>query len=147
MEEDFLRLDKQVCFKVYSASRAIIRLYKPILDKLGLTYTQYITMLVLWEHTDIDFNALGKILDLKTGTLTPLLKRLEKQGLINRVRSKLDERKVNISLTKEGTNLKAKAKEVPMTFAKKSSMTMDQYHKLMCEFDGLLKQLNIAENE
>lgn len=145
MEEDFLRLDKQVCFKVYSASRAIIRIYKPILDKIGLTYTQYVTMLVLWEHREIDFNDLSKLLDLKTGTLTPMLKRLETQGLLERVRSKEDERKVDIKLTKAGFDLKEKAEEVPKSFSEKSNMTMEQYRKLMCDFDDLLKQLNIAE--
>lgn len=98
--EDKLKLDNQLCFAVYVASKEIIKQYKPFLDPLGLTYTQYITLLALWEKSDISVKELGQRLFLDSGTLTPLLKKLEAMNLIERVRSSDDERLIIVSLTK-----------------------------------------------
>ncbi|SMP61979.1 MarR family winged helix-turn-helix transcriptional regulator [Anoxynatronum buryatiense] len=113
MNDDFLKLDKQLCFPLYACSRQVIRLYKPVLDPLGLTYTQYITLMVLWETDHISVKELGERLFLDSGTLTPLLKKMENQGLVRRVRSLEDERVVVIHLTEEGKKMKDKAAEVP----------------------------------
>ncbi|MBN1467672.1 MAG: MarR family transcriptional regulator [Fusobacteriaceae bacterium] len=110
---DVLKLDNQFCFSVYALSKEITKLYKPFLKKLDLTYTQYITMLVLWEEDHITVNAIGKKLALDSGTLTPLLKKLEEKELIIRQRKKDDERNVNIFLSEKGKKLKDKAVEVP----------------------------------
>jgi len=111
--EELLKLDNQLCFSIYTASRAIIRTYKPLLDRLEITYTQYITLLVLWEQDGISVNKLGKRLLLDSGTLTPLLKKMEKSQLLIRERNPKDERQITISLTEKGKKLKEKALEIP----------------------------------
>ena len=108
-----LHLDSQLCFALYRASRALIRSYAPVLAPLGLTYPQYLVMLVLWEQDGLTVSALGCRLALDSGTLTPLLKRLEQQGLVGRARSERDERVVHISLTSPGRALRLKARNVP----------------------------------
>ncbi|MBR4237381.1 MarR family transcriptional regulator [bacterium] len=108
-----LSIKNQLCFAVYSCSREITRLYTPILNEHDLTYTQYITMLVLWENDNIKVKDMGKILFLDSGTLTPVIKSLEKKGLVERNRSKEDERNVYVSLTKKGQELKSKIETVP----------------------------------
>lgn len=108
-----LHLKNQLCFKFYALSRHITSLYKPLLSELGFTYPQYLVMLVLWEHEQITVKALGQELMLDSGTLTPLLKRLEQKGLLHRKRSAEDERSVEISLTEEGRKMKQKASCVP----------------------------------
>jgi DNA-binding MarR family transcriptional regulator len=108
-----LLLDHQLCFALYSASLAMTRLYKPLLDKLGLTYPQYLVMLALWEREGVTVSELGHRLCLDSGTLTPLLKRLETAGLIGRLRDAADERRVFITLTAAGRKLKAAAARVP----------------------------------
>ncbi len=114
MDDDAqLRLDNQVCFAVYAASRAMTLAYRPLLEKLGLTYPQYLVMLVLWERDGITVGDLGARLYLDSGTLTPLLKRLEAAGLVTRARRKGDEREVEIGLTHSGKALKRKAASVP----------------------------------
>lgn len=110
-------LDQQICFALYSASRAVIRAYAPLLEPLGLTYPQYLTMLVLWEDKSTTVKALGQRMALDSGTLTPLLKRLEERGLVTRRRDEDDERVVRIELTAEGQRLRAKAKHVPLELA------------------------------
>jgi DNA-binding MarR family transcriptional regulator len=107
------KLDSQVCFAVYSTLHAINRAYAPLLEKLGLTYPQYLAMLVLWETDDVTVKALGERLHLDSGTLTPLLKRLEALGRVRRMRDPRDERHVRVSLTEAGQALKLQAKEVP----------------------------------
>ncbi len=109
-----LKLEHQICFKHYVISKEIIRHYKPLLEPLGLTYTGYIAMLALWEEDEISVKRLSERLYLDSGTLTPLLKKLEKQGLLVRRRSTKDERVVDLFLTEDGKNLKRKAKHVPM---------------------------------
>lgn len=111
--DELLKLDNQLCFALYVCSKEVIRKYKPLLDPLGLTYTGYITLLALWEKDNITVKALGKNLYLDSGTLTPLLKKLEALGYIERSRSASDERNVYIKLTQEGHNLKLKVANVP----------------------------------
>src|ERR1700724_1667052 len=111
--DQLLRLDNQICFAVYSAARAFNRVYKPLLDRLGLTYPQYLVMLVLWERDGVPVKEIGERLFLDSGTLTPLLKRLEQAGHIKRTRSTEDERQVLIGLTAPGQTLKDKARAVP----------------------------------
>ena len=110
---DKLKLENQLCFPLYALSREIIKSYKPYLDKFNLTYTQYITMLVMWEEEKIIFKELGKKLHLDSGTLTPVLKKLESMELINKYRSKEDDRVVIVELTDKGRELKEQVLEIP----------------------------------
>ena len=118
MEKDCLKLENQLCFPLYAASRNVIKKYKPFLDELDLTYTQYITMMVLWELKEINVKELGNKLYLDSGTLTPLLKTLESKGYISRERSSSDERNLLICLTSEGEKLKTKASNIPTKVSK-----------------------------
>lgn len=108
-----LKLENQLCFPLYACAKEIVRTYKPYLDEIDLTYTQYITMMVLWEKQQMNVKEIGKCLYLDSGTLTPLLKKLEQKGYIERHRSKDDERNLLISITPEGEALKDKAVDVP----------------------------------
>jgi MarR family transcriptional regulator, organic hydroperoxide resistance regulator len=112
-EVNMLALDKQFCFALYSASHAMTKTYKPMLDRLGLTYPQYLVMLVLWEQDAILVKDIGARLFLDSGTLTPLLKRLEANGLVSRNRDPHDERQVRIVLTADGRELRKQAEEIP----------------------------------
>lgn len=114
-----LKLENQLCFPVYAASRLIIREYQPYLDQLEITYPQYLVLMVLWEEDGMPVNDIAKKLILNTNTITPLLKRMEKQGLVKRERSTKDERKVIIQLTKEGLALREEAKSIPEDLSKK----------------------------
>ncbi|MBQ8043970.1 MAG: MarR family transcriptional regulator [Clostridia bacterium] len=119
MEElDSLKLENQICFPLYVCSKEIIKRYKPFLDEIHLTYTQYITMMVLWDKKEVNVKELGEYLYLDSGTLTPLLKKLENKKYINRVRSKKDERNLIISITELGMELKNKAKDIPSKISK-----------------------------
>lgn len=115
MEEKYepLKLSKQLCFPLYACSREMIKLYKPWLDELGLTYTQYITMMVLWEHKSMTVKMLGQELYLDSGTLTPLLKKLEDKGLVTRRRSDRDERNLIVTITERGEAMKDAALHIP----------------------------------
>ncbi|MBE5896557.1 MAG: MarR family transcriptional regulator [Lachnospiraceae bacterium] len=108
-----LKLDNQLCFPLYAVSKEIVRKYKPFLDEVDLTYTQYIVMMVVWEDEQVSVKEMGKKLYLDSGTLTPVLKTLEKKGLIERTRSKEDERNLIVTLTPSGKALKDKAVEIP----------------------------------
>lgn len=110
---DFLKLENQVCFPVYALSRQITAIYRPFLDKLGLTYPQYLVMMVLWQYKTITVKELGDMLLLDSGTLTPLLKRMENNGLLTRSRSTKDERMVDITISEKGEALKTPAKSIP----------------------------------
>ncbi len=112
-----LRLNNQLCFPLYACAKEIVRRYKPFLDEIDLTYTQYIAMMVLWEEREINVKELGSRLYLDSGTLTPVLKRLEQKGLITRQRDDKDERVLIVSITKEGDELKDKAVEIPVKMA------------------------------
>lgn len=126
MTDDLLKLENQLCFPLYASSKKIVSLYKPFLDAISLTYTQYITMMVLWEHSSISVKDLGKYLYLDSGTLTPLLKRLEVKGFIERKRSTSDERNVLIDITDLGKKLKEKAKQVPQQMSQCISLSSDE---------------------
>ena len=115
MEDKYahLRLSNQLCFPLYACSREMIKLYKPWLDEIGLTYTQYITMMVLWEHKSMTVKMLGQELYLDSGTLTPLLKKLEDKGLVTRRRSDRDERNLIVTITEQGEAMKDAALHIP----------------------------------
>lgn len=110
---DKLKLDNQLCFPLYACARAIVKQYKPFLDKIDLTYTQYITMMVLWEHRQVTSKALGEKLFLDSGTLTPVLKKLEEKGFVSRARDSHDERNLMVTLTEKGEALREPASKVP----------------------------------
>lgn len=125
-KNESLNLENQICFSLYSAANAMIRAYRPLLAALDLTYPQYIAMLVLWEHDGISVKVLGEKLHLDSGTLTPLLKRLEGKGLVIRARSIEDERMRVLNLTEQGVRLKAQAQTVPeLMKCKVQGMDMD----------------------
>lgn len=109
-----LKLENQLCFPLYAVSKKTTRMYKPLLDPLNLTYTQYIVLMVLWEKDGITVKSLGDHLYLDSGTLTPLLKKMESKGFLNRQRSKSDERTVEVYLTEKGNHLQEQAKDIPM---------------------------------
>ncbi|MBR0473740.1 MAG: MarR family transcriptional regulator [Erysipelotrichaceae bacterium] len=115
---DSLKLENQLCFPLYACSKEVVKKYRPLLDELDITYTQYITMMVLWEKKEINVKDLGKILYLDSGTLTPLLKKLEKKGYISRKRNSEDERYMDICLTEEGEKLRQRALKVPQEIVK-----------------------------
>lgn len=110
---DSLKLSNQLCFPLYAAAKEVIKKYKPFLNEIGLTYTQYIVMMVMWEKTSVNVKTLGEALYLDSGTLTPLLKKLEAMGLINRKRSEKDERNTIVTISEKGETLKEKAEMVP----------------------------------
>ena len=145
--EQALRLDNQICFAVYSASHAFNRVYKPLLDRLGLTYPQYLVMLVLWERDNIPLKDIGERLFLDSGTLTPLLKRLEATGLIKRTRSTEDERQVLIELTREGHALREKAKAVPQSILAASACSVGELVAMKNEIVALRDRLNAVLGE
>ena len=136
--EDKLKLDNQLCFAVYVASKEIIKQYKPFLDPLGLTYTQYITLLALWEKSDISVKELGQRLFLDSGTLTPLLKKLEAMNLIERVRSSYDERQIIVSLTKKGLDLKKEVIDIPDKIICSTNLNIENAVSLKKHLDILL---------
>ncbi len=144
---DPLKLDNQLCFALYAGSRGVTRLYRPLLDELGLTYPQYLVMLVLWEESPgaINVKALGERLLLDSGTLTPLLKRLEQSGLVERKRSVDDERARLISLTETGQALRTKAECIPSRLLASSSLDVDQLRQLRDQLQQLNKMLRDAE--
>ena len=136
-----LLLDNQLCFALYSASLAMTKLYKPLLDELGLTYPQYLVMLVLWERDGLMVSELGQRLSLDSGTLTPLLKRLEAAGLVSRMRAVQDERRVHIHLTAAGRKLKARALKVPGCVLAASQCSVPQVLALVQELRTLRERL------
>jgi len=123
---DELRLDNQLCFPLYAASRQVTRLYQPLLKKLGITYPQYLILLVLWEKDDLSVSEIGERLMLSSNTLTPLLKRMETQGILLRTRSSEDERIVKIALTSEGDKLREKAVAIPRDLGSRILEILDE---------------------
>jgi MarR family transcriptional regulator, organic hydroperoxide resistance regulator len=140
--DQLLRLDNQICFAVYSAAHAFNRVYKPLLDRLSLTYPQYLVMLVLWERDGVPVKDIGERLHLDSGTLTPLLKRLEQAGLIKRTRSVEDERQVLIGLTSQGQALKDKARAVPPSILAASRCSVAELSAVKDEIVALRDRLN-----
>lgn len=147
MADDVLRLDQQLCFAVYSASRALTRAYAPLLEPLGLTYPQYLVLLVLWAEDAISVKQLGEQLALDSATLTPLLKRLAERGIVVRKRDEADERVVRIHLTAEGKALKAKARRIPLELACKAGFEGDfaKLVRLRKELTALTRRLEDTE--
>ncbi|MBP1711011.1 MAG: transcriptional regulator, MarR family [Deltaproteobacteria bacterium] len=141
-EDEFLKLDNQLCFVLYAASRVLTRLYGPFLDRLNITYPQYLVMLVLWEHETLSVGDIGRLLYLDSGTLTPLLKRLEAVGLITRKRLPEDERKVMAALSPRGKAMKQKAASVPLELFCKSGLTVEEFQSIKNDVTKLLEQMN-----
>jgi DNA-binding MarR family transcriptional regulator len=139
-----LQLDNQLCFAVYSASLAMTKLYKPLLDKLKLTYPQYLVMLVLWERDGLMVSELGERLSLDSGTLTPLLKRLEANGLVARIRDVADERRVHVNLTTAGRRLKARAASVPACLMAASQCSIEELVALTQQIQQLRDRVKAA---
>ena len=138
---DGLKFENQLCFPLYACSRAVIKQYKPILDEIGLTYTQYITMMVLWEKKSCTVKELGQILYLDSGTLTPLLKKLEEKGLVTRTRSREDERNLIIAPTENGMQLRNYAFQVPAQVGKCIDLTEEESAVLYKVVSKVLSQL------
>ena len=136
-----IKLENQLCFSLYATSREIIKLYKPFLDKFNLTYTQYVAMLVLWEDEKSTVKEIGKRLHLDSGTLTPLLKKIESMGLIKRYRDVNDDRVVIVELTQQGRILKDQVTDVPREMACKINITMERAIELKKDLDELLNSL------
>jgi DNA-binding MarR family transcriptional regulator len=127
---DPLKLENQICFPLYACAKGIVAKYKPFLDEIGLTYTQYITMMVLWEKKTVNVKTLGESLYLDSGTLTPLLKKLQEKKLITRQRSSEDERNLVVAITPQGEALRNKAEKIPAQLAKCVNLAPDDALKL-----------------
>ena len=136
-----LQLDHQLCFALYSASLAMTKLYKPLLDAIGLTYPQYLAMLVLWEQDGPTVSELGERLNLDSGTLTPLLKRMEAAGLVQRQRDPQDERRVRIALTSTGQALRAQAEPIPACILARSHLALNEVQALTHQIQTLRDSL------
>ena len=141
MNDDCLKLKNQLCFPIYACSREITRAYKPYLEKLNLTYTQYIVMMVLWEQKEVTVKSLGNSLCLDSGTLTPLLKKLENKGFAKRARAVDDERSLLVSLTNEGEKLKVKARKVPIAMGGCVDLSEDDVKQLRTILARILDNL------
>lgn len=142
-DDSFLKLDNQLCFALYSTSLAMEQLYRKLLQDLNLTYPQYLVMLCLWEKKELAVMELGKLLRLESGTMTPLLKRMEKDELVVRMRSKEDERKVFVTLTPKGKKLKEKALNVPKQVLDCSCMGKTELLKLKSNLDSLREKISL----
>ncbi|MDI6554073.1 MULTISPECIES: MarR family winged helix-turn-helix transcriptional regulator [Leuconostoc] len=128
--QNFVSLNDHLCFSIYTTSRAIQRMYRPLLDDLNLTYPQYLTLVALWENGPQTVSQLGNKLDLDSGTLTPMLKRMEKANLIVRHRDVMDERVVLVELTEKGKRMQADSAIIPQTLLEKSGLDSDEWHTL-----------------
>jgi DNA-binding MarR family transcriptional regulator len=140
-----LKLENQLCFKVYSISKSIIRIYGPLLKKIGLTYPQYLVMMVLWEDNKIAFKDISYKLKMKTGTLTPIITKLESNGYLNRVKDHVDDRKIYIEITKKGIELEKKAMNIPKELSCNTQLNEDEYFKYLKDFNELIKKLDGIE--
>ncbi len=138
---DSLKLENQLCFPLYACAKEVVKKYKPFLDELDITYTQYIAMMVMWEHTKMNVKELGEYLFLDSGTLTPLLKTLEKKGLVTRARSKEDERNLVVSVTDEGMALRDKALDIPKKVAGCIRLEESEAKELYILLHKLMKQV------
>jgi len=141
-EYDILKLENQMCFPLYACAKEVVRRYKPFLDELELTYTQYIALMIIWEYRQINVKQLGKYLYLDSGTLTPLLKKLEKRGLILRARSEEDERNLLVTVTDKGLALRDKAIDVPIKMAQCMNLQIDEVKTLYRLLYKILEQIS-----
>ena len=148
-KKDSLRLENQLCFPLYACARDVVKAYRPHLEALGLTYTQYISMMVLWEEGRVSVRDLGKRLHLDSGTLTPLLKKMESRGYLKRERSIKDERVVIACITEEGRKLKRAAAKIPQAMAKEiadfSMEEAQELYRLLYKLMGILQKSNYTE--
>jgi DNA-binding MarR family transcriptional regulator len=142
---DSLLLENQLCFRLYASAKEVVRRYGPLLDELDLTYTQYLVMMVLWEHDELTVSELGEDLLLDSGTLTPLLKKLEAKGYVSRHRAAVDERRVLVKATDEGMKLRDPALNVPFEISKCVNLEQDDIAELRDLLDRLLA--NMKEDE
>lgn len=145
-DDAMLSLDHQLCFAIYSAAHAFNRTYKPLLDPYGLTYPQYLVLLSLWQDDGKTVKSLGDTLHLDSGTLSPLLKRLEAAGYVERARDKTDERQVLITLTPKGRSMKEQARGILMEIGKSSGCTADELHQLGASLQNLAANLRSQQN-
>lgn len=136
-----LKLENQLCFPLYACAKEVVRRYAPLLEPLGLTYTQYIAMMVLWEHKSVTVKELGKKLYLDSGTLTPMLKKMEKAGWLVRERSKSDERVVVVTITSAGEQLQEKAADIPIRMSQCIRLESDNGMRLYSLLNELLKKM------
>jgi len=136
---EMLKLENQLCFPLYACAKEVVRRYMPLLEPLGLTYTQYLAMMVMWEHKSISVKDMSKLLYLDSGTLTPMLKKMEKAGLISRRRSEKDERMVIVSITERGEALQEKAAEIPSKMAECVTLDNDEAMQLYTLLHKLMK--------
>lgn len=141
---DWLMLDRQLCFRLYTASRAFTRCYQPLLAELGLTYPQYLVMLVLWEGDDLTVKSIGERLALDSGTLTPLLKRLEQGGFLKRERRADNEREVRVILTDTGRALRERARSIPPALAGLLGLSVTEMETLGAQLDRLIASAKLA---
>lgn len=135
---DPLKLENQLCFPLYVAAKEVVKKYRPLLEPLGLTYTQYIAMMVMWEHKTLTVGRMCELMCLDTGTITPMLKKMEAAGLVQRKRSKDDERSVIVTITPKGEALREKAADVPVRMSQCVSLSQDEALTLLT----LLKKLS-----
>ncbi|MFF8604819.1 MarR family winged helix-turn-helix transcriptional regulator [Streptomyces sp. NPDC015346] len=144
-DEDFLRLDHQICFSLHAATRAFNGVYRGALKELGLTYPQYLVLLVLWEHGELPVKRIGEHLRLDSGTLSPLLKRLEAAGYVERRRSAEDERSVTARVTEAGAALREKALGVPRRIAAATGMSLEEIRHLRAQLNQLAARLDTVD--
>ena len=142
MDLSILDLDKQLCFRLYSVSRKMTKAYQPLLEKYDLTYPQYIVMLGVFETKKIDFKELGEKVNLQTGTLTPIVQKLEKMGYVKREKNTKDYRKINVTLTDKGESLNSEIIDVPFGLATKLQISIQMYETLVKELDELDEMLD-----
>lgn len=150
MAYEQLRLANQLCFPVYAASRLITREYQPFLDKLGITYPQYLVLMILWEEDGMAVNDIAKKLILNTNTITPLLKRMEQQGIIRRKRSRQDERKVIVQLTEKGREMQEEASLIPQQLASRlveGELRLDDLVRLKESLDSMIRSLSKQDSQ
>lgn len=139
---EHLKLENQLCFRLYKLNKLTTRLYAPLLKSLQLTYSQYLVMLVLWQQDTLSVKAIGSKLDLDSGTLSPLLKRLEKLCYITRIRSTEDERHVQVSLTKQGKELRVQAQEIPEEMFATTGLSKKELLNLMAQLDKITTHMS-----
>lgn len=142
--DHYLKLENQLCFAIYACSREITRLYRPILEQLELTYPQFLALTVLWEQKKLTVKEMSELLSLDSGTLTPMLKRMESSGLVNRKRASEDERKVYIELTEKGMLLKEDALQLPEKCIPHFGLTKDEYVELLGKMNQVIESLQRA---
>lgn len=140
-----LKLENQLCFKIYSLSKSIVRIYGPLLKEIDLTYPQYITMMIMWEYKKLPFKEISSKLKMKTGTLTPILNKLESNGYLEKVKDENDDRKIYIVVTKKGLEIERKAKDIPRRIVENLDLEEEDYIKYLHEFDNLVRKLDCIE--